>query len=62
MHALLTGVAGANVEDLIGGLHILRDDILQTGVALVPIELLLVLLVTLVPVFLLAVLGHDFFL
>ena len=48
---LLTRVAGANVEDLIGGLNVLSDDILETGVALIPIELLSVLLVTVLPVF-----------
>ena len=56
---VLTGVASANVEDLIVGLHVLRDDILEAGVSLIPVKLLLVLLVTVFPVFLLSVLGHG---
>ena len=56
----LTRVAGADVEDLVRGLHVLCNDILQARVALVPVELLLVLLVTVLPVFLLTVLGHFF--
>ena len=56
--ALLTRIAGAHIQDLISRLHILGDNILEAGVALVPIELLLVLLVTVLPVILFSVLGH----
>ena len=59
---LLTRVASSDVEDLVSGLDVLSDDILETRVALVPIELLLVLLVTVFPVFLLSVLCHFFLL
>ena len=56
--ALLTRIACAHIKDLISRLHILCDNILEAGVALVPIELLLVLLVTVLPVILFSVLGH----
>ena len=55
---LLTRIAGAHIQDLISRLHILCDNILEAGVALVPVKLLLVLLVTVLPVILLSVLGH----
>ena len=58
LKTLLTRIAGANIENLISRLHILCDNILEAGVALVPIELLLVLLVTVLPVILFSVLGH----
>ena len=58
--ALLTRIACAHIKDLISRLHILCDNILEAGVALVPVELLLVLLVTVLPVLLLSVLGHCF--
>ena len=52
------GVTGAHVEDLIVLLHVLRDDVLDAGVALVPVEGLLVLVITVLPVLCLAVLRH----
>ena len=58
VYKLLTRITGANIEDLVSGLNVLSDDILETRVALIPVELLLVLLVTVFPVFLLSVLGH----
>ena len=55
---LLTRVSSTNVEDLVGGFNVLGDNIPETWVSLVPIELLLVFLVTVLPVFWLSVLGH----
>ena len=55
---LLTRVSSTNVENLICSLDILSDNILEAGVALIPVELLLVFLVTVLPVLLLSVLGH----
>ena len=54
----LTGVTSADIENLVVGLHVLCDDILEARVSLVPVKLLLVLLVTVLPVFLLSVLSH----
>ena len=48
---VLTGVAGSDIEDLVCGLHILSNDVFESRVTLVPVELLLVLLVTVLPVF-----------
>ena len=56
--ALLTRIAGAHIKDLISRLHILCDDILEAGVALIPVKLFFVFLVTVLPVILLSVLGH----
>lgn len=57
---VLTRVSSSDVEDLVSWLHILRDDVLEARVALIPVELLLVLLITVFPVFLLTVLSHFF--
>ncbi len=56
---LLTRVSCSNIEDLVGGLDMLGEHILESVVALIPIELLLVLLITVFPVFLLTVLSHN---
>jgi len=48
---VLTRVTASNVEDLESGLDVLGHNILKARVALVPIELLLLLVVTVFPIF-----------
>lgn len=59
---MLTGVSSSNIEDLECGLDILSDDVPNSAVALVPVKRLLVLIVTVFPVFALSVLSHYLFL
>ena len=58
MRVLLTGISSANVEDGEGGLDVLRDDILDSAVALIPVKGLLILLITVLPVLGFSVLCH----
>lgn len=59
---VLTWITSANVENSVAWLHVLRDDIFEACVALIPVELLFVLLIAIFPVFLLSVLRHlNFF-
>lgn len=58
---LLTRVSSSNIKDLVAGLDMLGEHILESVVALIPVELLLVLLITVFPVFLLTVLSHIVF-
>ena len=58
---LLTRVSSSNIKDLVAGLDMLGEHILESVIALIPVELLLVLLITVFPVFLLTVLSHIVF-
>jgi len=56
----LTRISSANVANLERGLNILCNNVSDSSISLVPIERLLVFLVTVFPVFALAVLSHLF--
>ena len=51
-------VSSADVQDIVSRLNIQVDNFLEARVALIPIKLLLVFLVTVLPVLLLSVLRH----
>jgi len=52
------GVAGSHIQNLELRLQVLGDDILDSGVPLVPVELFLILLISVFPVVGLSVLSH----
>ena len=58
MGLVLTGISSTNVEDGEGGLDVLRDDILDSAVALIPVKGFLILLITVLPVLGFSVLCH----
>ena len=58
MGLVLTGISSTNVEDGEGGLDVLRDDVLDSTVALIPVKGFLILLITVLPVLGFSVLCH----
>ena len=50
LSVVLTGISGSNIQDLEGRLDVLGNDVLDSAVALVPVEGLLVFLITVLPV------------